>query len=143
MKRRLKDIDRKVDYKAPEGYFENLPLKIRRRIEAEKKEENAIHLSAWSYAIAASMLLILSIVFIFKDSTLPTESLLSEVSEEAIIAYLEEIDLDEYDIAYALFEEQEDLQFDDMDMLNHLDIGDGSFDKILQEYNLEEDSLEI
>lgn len=142
MKHRLEDIDKKVDYKVPEGYFEQLPLKIQQRIDAEKKEVKVFQLPSWSYAMAASVVLVLTLVFLFQDGSPNAETLLAEVSEEALIAYLDEIELDEYDIASAL-PAMEDIQFENIDMLNDLDLENESFDNILLEYNLEEESLEI
>ena len=142
MKHRLEDIDKNLDYKVPEGYFENLPLQIQQRVEAEKSENKVIRLPSWSYAVAASIVLMVSFVFMFDNPDPTAETLLADVSEEALIAYLEEIEIDEYDIASAL-PDGENLQFEDINMLNDLDFGNESFDNILQEYNLEDESLEI
>ena len=143
MKHKLDSINKNIDYRVPEGYFENLPLRIQQRIETEKKVEKVFKLPVWSQAIAASILLIITFVLVFSNNKLSTETLLAEVSEEALIAYLEEIEIDEYDIVSAFSSNEEVLSFEGLDMLNELDLDDVLFDNILLEYNLEKESLEI
>jgi len=143
MKHKLDDIDKRVDFKVPEGYFENLPLRIQDRIAEEKSEAKTFRIPSWSYAMAASVLLVVTFVFVVNDAGSSAETLLSEVSEEALIAYLEEIEIDEYDIAAALPDNGSSLQLDDIEMLNDLDLEGGSFDDIMLEYNLEDESFEI
>ena len=143
MKHRLDDIDKKIDFKVPDGYFEELPLKIQQRIQEENKEARTFILPSWSYAMAAAVLLIITFVFLFQDTAPTAESLLAEVPEEALIAYLEEIEIDEYDLASTLPEDTENLEFEEIDLLNNLDLENESYDDILLEYNLEDESLEI
>ena len=143
MKHRIDDMDKKIDFKVPDGYFENLPLKIQQRIEIEKKEAKTFTLPTWSYALAASALLIMGFVILFQNPSPSAEKLLAEVSEEALIAYLDDIEIDEYDLVSALPDHAEDLPFNEIDMLQNLDLGDESMDDILLEFNIEEETLEI
>ena len=143
MKHRIDDMDKKIDFKVPDGYFENLPLKIQQRIEIEKKEAKTFTLPTWSYALAASALLIMAFVILFQNPSPSAEKLLAEVSEEALIAYLDDIEIDEYDLVSALPDHAEDLPFNEIDMLQNLDLGDESMDDILLEFNIEEETLEI
>lgn len=143
MKYRLDDIDKKNKFEVPEGYFEDLPMKIQQRIEQEKKSPQTIQLPVWSMALAASILLILSFVFIFNENEQSAEELLAEISQEELIAYVDYFDLDVYDIASAFPEDAELIEFEEMEMLDGLDMEDSSLDEILNEYNLEDELLEI
>ena len=143
MKRDLNDIDKKLDYKVPEGYFEDLPMRIQQRIDQEKATRSTFKLPAWSFAMAASIVLIVTFFFIFNGSENTAESLLAEISEEDLIAYLGELELDSYDLASAFPETTNELIFEEREMLDAIEFGDESIDNILLEYNLEAEDLEI
>ncbi|MEO9484930.1 MAG: hypothetical protein ABJG47_15830 [Ekhidna sp.] len=140
MKYKLDDIDKKEAFKVPEGYFEDLSLKIQTRIAKEQKPRS-VKIPAWSLALAASVLLLVTFIFIIPESNPSTEELLAEISQEEIIAYLDQIDLDEYDIASAIGDEVNELEFEDTNVLDGIDIGDESIDNVLLEYELADEYL--
>lgn len=143
MNRKLDDINKKPDFKLPEGYFEDLPLKIQNRIEAEKPKSRVIRLPTWSLAMAASVVAIVSLVFLLGGNENKADDLLAEISEEDLVAYIEELDLDEYDLASAFPETTEELEFKDIEIMDGLDLEDHSIDDILLEYNLALDDIVI
>jgi len=143
MKYKLDDIEKKSGFKVPEGYFEDLPMRIQKRIEVEGSQKSTFRIPSWSLAMAASILLVISFVFIFNDSEQNANEILAEVPEADLIAYLDQVDVDIYDLASAFPEDSESLQFDELDMVNGLDIEEGFLDGILEEYNLEDEYLEI
>ena len=143
MKYKLDDIEKKSAFKVPEGYFEDLPMRIQKRVESESPQRSTFRLPSWSFAMAASVLLVISFVFIFNTSDQNANELLAEVPEADLIAYLDQVDVDIYDLASTFTGDSESLQFDELDMLNGLDVEEGSLDSILEEYNLEDEYLEI
>jgi len=143
MKYKLDDIEKKSGYKVPEGYFEELPLKIQQRIQSESTQSKTLKVPSWSLAMAASVVIILTSVFLlFQGKDNAAEELLAEVPEEDLIAYLDQFEMDEYDLASAFPEDTEELEFEDIEMLDEVDLEDESIDEILLEFNIE-DELEI
>ncbi|MEP1032148.1 hypothetical protein [Ekhidna sp.] len=140
MKYKLNNIDKKEIFKVPDGYFESLPLKIQQRISSSSKpERNGI--PSWSLALAASFLLLITFVFILPDNAPSPEQLLAEVSQDEIVAYLDQVELDEYDIATAFGDDADELNFEDTNVLDGIDLGDQAIDDVLLEYDLEDEYL--
>lgn len=140
MKYKLNDIDKKEMFKVPDGYFEDLPMKIQERLSLETKPQK-FRIPSWSLALAASLLLLLTFVFILPNGDPTAEELLAEVSQDEIVAYLDQIELDEYDIASAIGDEADALEFEDTDVLDGLDLEDQSIDDVLLEYDLADEYL--
>ena len=144
MNKKIKDIDKNLNFQVPDGYFEDLPLKIQKRIEEEKPKSRNLKLPVWSFTMAASIVLIISFALLFgSDNSNNAENLLAEVSEEDLVAYIEELDLDEYDLATTFPETTDELEFEDIEMMDGLDLEDHSIDDILLEYNIELDDIVI
>ncbi len=143
MKYKLDDIDKKTDFKVPEGYFEDLPMRIQKRIEEEQTAKSTFKLPVWSFAMAASVALIVTFFFVFSGNENTAEQLLAEISEEDLIAYLDELEIDEYDLASAFPETTNELIFEKKEMLDDIEFGDESIDNILLEYNIQVEDLEI
>lgn len=141
MKYKLDDIDKKSSFNMPEGYFEYLPLKIQERIDSEGSPQSSL-LPSWSLAMAASFIVILSSVFLFKNNSEPAaEDLLAEVSQAELVAYLDLVELDEYDIASAVDENSEVLNFEETDVLDGINMDEGVIDDVLLEYDLADEYL--
>ncbi len=140
MKYKLDDIDKKESFKVPEGYFEDLPLKIQQRISKEEKS-HGIRVPGWSLALAASILLLVTFVFILPSNDASAEELLAQISQEEIVAYLDQIELDEFDIASAIGDEVNELDFNDTNVLDGVDLEDQSLDDVLIEYDLADEYL--
>ncbi len=99
MKINLDDIEKNEPFGAPDGYFESLSDRIMDRIDEEevKPEDNRRFLQPWMrYAAAACVVLLATLVFFINQDNQagPTaEELLSEVSNEAILDYLNDMDV--------------------------------------------------
>ena len=143
MAKRLDDIEKRIDFQVPEGYFEDLPMKIQKRIELEKPKRSSLRVPSWSMAMAASVLLILGFFLIWNENETSVEDLLAEIPEEELMAYVEELNLDAYDLASAFPETTEELEFEDIEMMEEWNMEDLPIDDILLEYNIEEEKLEI
>lgn len=88
---KLEEIKRKNIHKVPEGYFDELPLRIQSRINSEKASKPSYVFNirpVWGMA-AAAMLLIIGYLIYPADIAPTANSLLSEVDSEALIDYLE------------------------------------------------------
>lgn len=144
MNKKLSDIDKKLTFQVPDGYFEDLPLKIQKRIEEEEPRGSFIKLPVWSLAMAASIVLIISFALLFsEENSNNVESLLAEISEDDLVAYVEELDLNEYDLVATFPETTDEFEFEDIEIMDELDLEDHSIDDILLEYNIELDDIVI
>lgn len=86
-------------FETPEGYFEQLSGRIEERIQQENQARQTISLPRWSYAVAASVLLLLVAgMFFYQQAdmaadTVATEQdielLLASVSDETLMDYLQ------------------------------------------------------
>lgn len=143
MKKKSENIDKQVTFQVPEGYFENLPLQIQKRIDQEKNKSATYSIPSWSLAMAAMLAAILSFVFYFNDTTSSTEALLASVPEEDIISYLSSMDMTDYELITTLTNAEVEIEFEELNLLDGLELEGESFDDLLQEYNLENESLDI
>ena len=111
-------------FPAPEGYFDNLSERIQQRIAREDEEQNQPSaktvrlIPRWYYAAAAVAVLALSVWLInpFKTTSNPVAAedaqvqvLLAEVSNEALIDYLEMNNVDIFTTVSLTETEQEEL----------------------------------
>ncbi|GAB3171412.1 hypothetical protein [Telluribacter humicola] len=100
---RLEDVERKVPFEVPEGYFDRLPSEIQARIPVH--QEHAKPLISWSWqrsvGLAAALSLLLVLVWVtYPETQGPLgQEPLSQVSDEAIIQYLEEQNISYYDLS--------------------------------------------
>lgn len=92
--KRLEDIPKKQSFKVPDGYFEDLPMRIQARIEAEKPKPvvsfNYGKL-ALRYALLAILIGIVSVVLWNNYATKTEDPLLAldNIPAEQLVAYLE------------------------------------------------------
>ncbi|GAA5034140.1 hypothetical protein GCM10011506_27200 [Marivirga lumbricoides] len=108
--KKLKDIEKKEMFQAPEGYFDQLPGRVLERIAAqEKKQTHAkiIPFKSWWWAVAAATLLVVSTFIIISNSRTEATStdyyaLLNGVSSEEIVTYLGETDISIAELEMAL-----------------------------------------
>jgi hypothetical protein len=128
--KRLEDIPKKESFKVPDGYFDDLPMRIQARIqEAEKKTVWLPNLSfALKFALPSILVGIVSVVLWNNLSkkedafanldTVPTEQLLAyleadEITTEEIIANTEFSDSE----INSLYQPHEELRDDELDEL--------------------------
>ena len=141
MKYKLDDIEKKKVFDVPEGYFEDLPMKIQKRIESESTSKMAIAWPKWSVALAASLPLIAVFLFVIPSNDVNAEDLLASVTQEELIAYLDEIELEEFEIITALGDNPSVFDFEETEGLDDIDLEDQSIDDMLLVYDLEEELL--
>lgn len=143
MKYKLDDIDKKEGFKVPEGYFEDLPMRIQQRVDQEKSVAKSRRLPSWSLAVAASVVLIIGISWIINLQQVSAEDLLADISQEDLVAYVSQLEMDEYDLANAFPDATESIEFEDTGLFNETELEDESLDMILEEYNLDDEYLDI
>jgi len=141
MKYKLDDIEKKKVFDVPESYFEDLPMKIQKRIESETSGKVAFAWPKWSVALAASLTLIAVFLFVIPSNDVNAEDLLASVTQEELIAYLDEIELEEFEIIAALGDNPSVFDFEETEGLDDIDLEDQSIDDMLLEYDLEEELL--
>jgi len=94
--KKLEDIPKKQVFSVPAGYFDKLPLAIQSRIEAKEHTAWSNPFLAFSlkYALPVVLLTVVS-VFMYQsqNNNADAEVLLADVSSEALIQYLQEVDV--------------------------------------------------
>jgi len=96
--KKLEDIPKKNIFEVPDGYFDRLPMKIQARVETTKE----IHsIPVWNFALRYALPVViagLALVYYFRPRPNQTEDLLASISNENLIAFLDESDIDESDL---------------------------------------------
>ena len=145
---RLEDIDkRQVFTKPPDGYFEKLPGIIQAKT-ANKPRTAAktFWLTALKLAPVAGLLVFIALysgVFNSRDAGQGLEDVLSEVSTDDIIWYLEELDITNDEIFEEVDLKALSLEVDDMrnPLLESMEIEDEALIELYDDYNMQESLL--
>ena len=97
--KKLDDIPKKNIYEVPDGYFDQLALKIQSRTEVISPTRSV---SKWSLALRYALPAIIigaALVFIFRPKSVQdTEQLLASIPTEHLAAYLDDSDVSEQDL---------------------------------------------
>lgn len=90
--KKLEDIPKKEIFDVPEGYFEDLPGKIQKRIAG--REERPAFIFALRYALPAIVLVAIGMLWYNNGSEdTSAESILASVQTEDLVAFLNDDDL--------------------------------------------------
>ncbi|WP_422359013.1 hypothetical protein [Reichenbachiella sp.] len=103
----IESLERKSIHQVPDGYFDELPLKIQSRITEQQEVSSPIFIPrmqmVWSMTAAIAIFLIGW--FFYPQNTKPsTEQLLASIDSEALIEYLYEEDISTDEILAAIDE---------------------------------------
>jgi hypothetical protein len=96
--KKLDDIPKKNIFEVPDGYFDRLPMKIQAKVETVTDRHS---LPVWNLALRYAlplMIVALALVYYFKPAPHRTEELLADVSNEHLVAYLTESDININDL---------------------------------------------
>lgn len=138
---KLDDIEKKSQpFTVPDGYFEDLPMKIQSRISEEKKEA-WIKLPAMKLAFAAVAMLAIVMTTVFVNQSVTPDDLLADIPEADLLAYIDLLQVDEGDILAAFEGSIESIDFFDANDLDDIELGDDSLDDLLIEYDLSDEYL--
>jgi hypothetical protein len=136
---KLEDIPKKGVFKVPDGYFEELPSKVQKRIEqgSPVREESFFYRYKLQYALPAIAFLAVAIfVFTPKSSSADAETLLAAVSTEDLISYLNESDVTTDEVF-------NHIDFDDTDLDEiETEVYDSQLDENILDGDLDELNLE-
>ncbi len=145
---KLEKINKKNIYTVPDQYFDELPQRIQKRISNKKHHWNwhGSLVPVLKYALPAiSIILVVLYLGFFRNNNFSTdpETLLAQVNTEDIIAYLENSDISTDDIIdeYQINGNTLDLMQDNVLPQQDLQLDEEDMQIILQEYNLEIDSM--
>jgi len=138
---KLDDIEKNSQpYAVPEGYFEDLPMKIHGRISRQKKV-SWIKMPAMRLAFAAAAVLAIVMSIVFVNQSVTPEDLLADIPEEELLAYIDMLQIEEGDILAAFEGSVESIDFFDAEEFDDLELEDESLNDLLIEYDLSDDYL--
>jgi hypothetical protein len=107
--KKLEDIPKKNIFEVPDGYFDQLALKIQARTEVLTPAKT---INKWGLALRYALpavLVLVALIFIFRPKSIQdTEQLLTSIPTEHLVAYLDESDISEQELL-------EIIKFDDGD----------------------------
>lgn len=97
--KKLDDIPKKNIYEVPDGYFDQLALKIQARTEVISPTRSV---NRWAFALRYALPVIIvavALVFIFRPKSVQnTEQLLATIPSEHLVAYLDDSDISVQDL---------------------------------------------
>jgi len=96
--KKLDDIPKKNIFEVPDGYFDRLPLKIQAKVETATTTH---FLSVWNLALRYALPVVIvavALVYYFKPKSYQTEELLAEISNEHLVAFLSESEINEHEL---------------------------------------------
>ncbi len=122
----LNDLKKENILKVPEGYFDDLPMRIQSRIEQPKSiwEHSTLSFSL-KYALPTMTIVLIAYFGFLRSPSIPEyQAILNEISTEAIVDYLAYSDvttdeiLDKFDLEMLSFEitGSDDILFEDEDI---------------------------
>ena len=123
MKRmKLEDLNKKVPFQVPDGYFDQLTVDIQSKIkEKPLRQWSPSPRLRWA-AVAAAMVVLIGTIWIFNQPAQPVTAadLLADVNEQALLDYLDVTDLSDAELLEGLSEDDlQELWTDDaLDQLN-------------------------
>jgi hypothetical protein len=130
--KRLEDIPKKQSFKVPDGYFDDLPMRIQARIQETEKKSSWAWMPAPSFALKFALPVILVgivsvVVWNNLSSTKDPFAKLDSVPTEQLLAYLESDDITTEEIIEnatftnatinTLYEQDEEVPAEDLDEL--------------------------
>ncbi len=139
---KLEDISKKESFSVPEGYFDTLPTIIQAKaIESTKKSFVFTTNMALKFALPSLLLLMVAGYFGYKyqsssiSSDANIELMLSDISTEEMVAYLDQTDLSSEDLLELVSFDGE--QIDDFS-INLDNISDEELELLIEDFNIEE-----
>ncbi|WP_420581702.1 hypothetical protein [Reichenbachiella sp.] len=133
----IESLERNHIHQVPDGYFDELPLKIQSRINEEKRVSTSLFIPkmqvVWSLTAAVAIFLI-GWFFYPQDSHPTTQQLLASIDSEDLIEYLYEEDISTDEILASVNESYliEDLETLEKEMIDG-DLSDDDLESIYSE----------
>lgn len=132
----LNELDKNQPFKAPDGYFEELPSLIQSKAVDSGRNTRIWELPAVRWATVPAMMLVAIVIFFALPSENQNpEDLLSEVSTEELIAYLETSEMSTTELLEMIDEPNSLFDGTDVDMLGD-DLTDDDMELLLDNYDI-------
>jgi hypothetical protein len=99
--KKLDDIPQKSIFEVPEGYFDQLPMKILARLE---KPERTRSVSVWRFSLRYALplvVIVFTLVYLLRPQSIETEELLASIADEHLVAFLDESEISESELLEA------------------------------------------
>ena len=143
---KLEDIEKKNIYRVPDRYFDQLPMRIQSRVNAENPVNRFTF--SWKFVtkIAVPAFALVLILFYFginnSNTNLSSEQLLAMVDTEDIIAYLETTDITADEILEEIDLTMLDLDFSNEGaMMEDIDMDAEDMDVLFDEFGIDRELL--
>lgn len=134
--KKLEDIPKKSVFKAPEGYFEQLPTVIQSRLTKEVPSPARIFLSyTLRFALPVLALIVAGILWFRPAQSI--EDKLAEIDSDQIAFYLDDIDYVEDEQLESRDWTQSEIDALEEAVQSELDLSTENYDNILEELDLE------
>lgn len=138
---KLDDIHKKNIHKVPDGYFDELPLKIQSKIGEPSTARHWVVTYGLRYALPAILLVIVAGYLLTKPSNDSNpEALLAQIETADLILYLEDSDITTEELVEHLELSTFDLNFSEQetDMVDDLEITDDELDALINDFETDD-----
>ena len=141
---KLEEINKKNIYKVPDQYFDQLPMRIQSRVDAQKPVNRFTF--SWNFAAKIAVPAMVLLLFYFgidnSNTGQSTEQLLAMVDTEDIIAYLETTDITTDEILEQIDLSTIELDFaDEESMMQDIEMDVEDMDILFDEFGIESEIL--
>jgi hypothetical protein len=138
--KRLEDIEKKQYFEVPDGYFENLPLKIQERVARPQARLQWFQAPALRYAVPVAIIAVAGWLWL-KPNAASIEDQLSDIHESELITYLNESEVVSEDLEDEVSWRDEDINDLEERVLNSFDANDDALKDLIEEYRIEADNF--
>ncbi len=132
--KKLDEIPKKNIFEVPDDYFDRLPMKIQARLEKPvQTQSGSVWNVAFRYALP-SLVAVFALVYFLKPTTYEPEEILSDISSEHLIAFLNDSDINESELLEVANFDEADADSLSQRLHNTL-LGDsevGEFERVLE-----------
>ena len=128
-------MKRNQPFKAPDGYFKELPSRIQARAADSGRKTTLWELPAIRWAAIPAMLLAIVFYVMLPKANVPPETLLADVPTEELIAYLEASEMSTSEILDLIEAPNSLLDESDTDILGD-DLTEEDMDLLLENYDV-------
>ena len=138
--KKLEDIAKKQIFEVPEGYFDQLPLRIQQRLSKPEKRLAWFQMPVFRYAIPVVLILAVGLFWI-NQSGASIEEQLSAIDDAELVAYLEDSDLNSEELEAAFQLDEQDILELENKMLNSLESSEEALQELIEDYTIESENF--
>lgn len=138
--KKLNDIDKKQVFEVPEGYFDQLPLRIQKRLETPQRTVAWFQLPVMRYAVPVVVLMVAGLFWIYSGNK-SIEEQLSAIDDSELVAYLQESDLNSEELEEAFQLDEQDVLELQTTMFNTLESSEEVLEELIDDYTIEAENF--